>query len=309
MCPYHAERKPITSRVKSVQQPMEAPTFLSLIEIDLMDFCKCPCDCKESHTWVMNVTDHHTKHVALYCLTAKSGEKVLDALQQHCHTYGYPKKIVCDNGKEFCNKHMEMFCKNNGITMKHGAPRTSTTRWLIERSNRSCKEDMHTLIVSTAEKDSNWCRKLGEISYTRNISYHTAIQTTPYEAVYGMKPHREVLQQSIQITSEDRNHNLVQNPRKRSLEVHVEENDQAPTEERQRKRTKISENQARYNEKMVQQSKKKADKKSSQFKVGDVVSIKIDKVDKRSPFHPKIFFFNYFLLFFIFIKENKVLHY
>ena len=39
---------------------------------------------------------------------------------------------------------------------------------------------------------------------------------------------------------------------------------------------------------MVQQSKKKADKKSSQFKVGDVVSIKIDKVDKRSPFHPNM---------------------
>ena len=147
---------------------------------------------------------------------------------------------------------------------------------------------MHTLIVSTAEKDSNWCRKLGEISYTRNTSYHTAIQTTPYEAVYGMKPHREVLQQSIQITSGGPNHNLEQNLRKRSLEVHVEENDQAPTEERQRKRTTISENQARYNEKMVQQSKKKADKKSSQFKVGDVVSIKIDKVDKRSPFHPNM---------------------
>ena len=147
---------------------------------------------------------------------------------------------------------------------------------------------MHTLIVSTAEKDSNWCRKLGEISYTRNISYHTAIQTTPYEAVYGMKPHGEVLQQSIQITSEGPNHNLEQNPRKRSLEVHVEENDQAPTEERERKRTKISENQARYNEKTVQQSKKKADKKSSQFKVGDVVSIKIDKVDKRSRFDPNM---------------------
>ena len=108
---------------------------------------------------------------------------------------------------------METFCKNNGITMKHGAPRTPTTQGLIERSNRKSKEDMHTLIVSTAEKDSNWCRKLGEISYTRNISYHTAIQTTPYEAVYGMKPHREVLRQSIQITSEGPNHNLEQNPR------------------------------------------------------------------------------------------------
>ena len=71
---------------------MEAPTFLSLIEIDLMDFRKCPCDCKESHTRVMNVTDHHTKHATLYPSADKSGEKVLEALQQHCHTYGYPKK-------------------------------------------------------------------------------------------------------------------------------------------------------------------------------------------------------------------------
>ena len=39
---------------------------------------------------------------------------------------------------------------------------------------------------------------------------------------------------------------------------------------------------------MVQQSKKKAEQKSSQFKVGDVVSIKIDKVDKQSTFYPNM---------------------
>ena len=87
LCPYHAEKKPITSSVKDIHQPMEAPTFLSLIEIDLMDFRKCPCDCKESHTWVMNVTDHH-----LYPLVDKSGEKVLEALQQHCHITDILKK-------------------------------------------------------------------------------------------------------------------------------------------------------------------------------------------------------------------------
>ena len=36
---------------------------------------------------------------------------------------------------------------------------------------------------------------------------------------------------------------------------------------------------------MVQQSKKKAEEKPSRFKVGDVVSIKIGKVDKQSPFY------------------------
>ena len=239
-----------------------------------MDFCKCPCDCKESHTWVMNVTDHHTKHVALYPLAAKSGEKVLEALQQHCHTYGYPKKIISENGKEFCNKSMETFCQNNGIPMRHGAP------------------SMHTLIASTATKVSNWCKKLGEISYTRNITYHTAIKTSPYEAVYGIKPHRELLQQRMGIIpvinppQVEVNHNLEQNASS-SPEVEAD-HDLSQPDERQRKRQKISENQEAYNKKMVEQSKKRAERKSSQFKVGDVVSIKIDKVDKPSPFYPNL---------------------
>ena len=84
---YRKVENPLMSRVKSVQRSMQAPTFLSLIEIDLMDFRKCSCDCEVSHMWFMNITDHHTKHVALYPLTAKSGENVLDALQQHCYTY------------------------------------------------------------------------------------------------------------------------------------------------------------------------------------------------------------------------------
>ena len=113
------------------------------------------------------------KHVTLYPLTAKSGEKVLQALQEYCFTYGYPRNILYDNGKEFCNKNIDTFCLNNGITIKHGAPRTLQTQGLIERSNRSCKEDMHTCIVSTAGKNvSNWCKYLGEV-------LHVTSRTTP----------------------------------------------------------------------------------------------------------------------------------
>ena len=122
-----------------------------------------------------NVTDHHTKHVTLYPLTSKSGEKVLQALQEYCHTCGYPKKIVCDNGKELCNKQMDTFCKNNGITITHGAPRTPQTQGLIERSNRLCKEDMHTFIVSTAGKMS----PIGASTWVKSLTSETYHITLP----------------------------------------------------------------------------------------------------------------------------------
>ena len=42
MCRFHQEQKTI-SRVKPVKQPLQAQTFLSLLEIDLMDFRNCSC--------------------------------------------------------------------------------------------------------------------------------------------------------------------------------------------------------------------------------------------------------------------------
>ena len=77
--------------------------------------------------------------------------------------------------------------------MAHGSPRTPTTQGLVERSNRSWKEDMRALIMSTSSSTSvqKWCEKASEAAYTRKISYHRAIKMMPYETVYGFKSHRE----------------------------------------------------------------------------------------------------------------------
>ena len=85
---------------------------------------------------------------------------------------------------------------------------------------------------------------------------------------------------------EDLTHNLEENA-SNTTEVEAE-HDLSQPEERQRKRRKITENQGAYNKRMVQQSKEKVEQKTSQFKVGDVVSIKIDKVDKQSTFYPNM---------------------
>lgn len=106
LCPIHAEQS-VTSRVKDVDKPIQSPTFLSLLEIDLMDFPNCPCDCTEKHTWAMNITDHHTKYVYITSLGTKSANEVLTGFKRYCYTYGFPKTILTDNGKEFANKKME----------------------------------------------------------------------------------------------------------------------------------------------------------------------------------------------------------
>ena len=134
----------------------------------------------------MNITDHHTKYVYVTPLKAKSADEVLTGFKRYCYTYGFPKKILTDNGKEFANKKMEAFCEKNGIQAAHGSQRTPTTQGLVERLNQLCKEDMRALIMSTSSTSvQKWCKKASE------AAYHQAIKMTPYEAVYGFKSHRE----------------------------------------------------------------------------------------------------------------------
>ena len=269
LCPLHAEQQSITSRVKLVNKPIQAPKFLSLLEIDLMDFRNCPCECVKKHTWAMNLIDHHTKYVHVSPLTGKTADEVMRVFNQYCFTYGFPKKILTDNGGEFANKKMEAFCKENGIQVAHGSPRTPTTQGLVERSNRSWKEDMRALIMSTSSKNlKKWCEKAQEAAYTRNISYHRAIKMTPYEAVYGIKAHREVIHPH---PDPDR-----------------DEESEECEEERPTKRKKVQENQKKYNKQMVQQTQKKNEARNQKFKVGDMVSVKIDRVDKTSPLHSNL---------------------
>ena len=141
---------------------------------------------------------------------------------------------------------------------------------------------MRSLIVSTADKNiKKWCQYTREASYTRNISYHRAIKVSPYEAVYGIKHHREKLnEQSKESQSEQEENNLEESNEKRSQPQQ--------DEDQPRKWQKIIENQTKYNAAMVNQTKRKQEKKQPKFKLADMVAVKIDKVDKTSPLHPNM---------------------
>lgn len=46
-----------------------------------------------------------------------------------------------DSGREFKNKNMIDFCSKHKIDLVHGAPRTPQTQGLVERNNRTIKEN------------------------------------------------------------------------------------------------------------------------------------------------------------------------
>ena len=148
---------------------------------------------------------------------------------------------------------MKAFCSTNQI---HLLPaRTPTIQGLVEWSNSTFKENMRNLIMSLyGLQISKWCKYTMQASCIMNITYHHAINITPYGAVFHMKAKGELL-----------DHDLQEGPGKQ-------------------KRYSRSTGKLQYQNDWTvwSNSKKKV------YKVDDMVSIKIDKVDKKSPFHPNL---------------------
>ena len=108
------------------------------------------------------------------------------------------------------------------------------------------------------------------------------LSSSPYEAVYGIKPHREQLTPSLSLDQESD----IEAPITTYKDTGETAKSTSTSDERSKKRKSISENQEDYNNKMIKQTRQSSRSKS--FKVDDMVSIKIDKVDKKTPMHPNM---------------------
>ena len=92
------------------------------------------------------VTDHFSTYFWLFPLSHKTADEVLQAVTQLFWQIGFPKTLHTDNGREFKNKHMIVFCNEHHIELVHGAPRTPQTQGLVERNNRTLKENLANIL-------------------------------------------------------------------------------------------------------------------------------------------------------------------
>ena len=82
----------------------------------------------------------------------KQAEDVLECLSQFCWQFGFLQKMRTGYGQEFKDSLMSQFCKNNGITQLHGAPRKPSTQGLAERNNQTIKQNIRNILREKKEE-------------------------------------------------------------------------------------------------------------------------------------------------------------
>ena len=133
----------------------------------------------KGYRYILNVIDCFSKYAWSVPLKDKKGETVLNAFKYIVKTSNRkPMFIWVDEGKEFYNKDMTAWLKEEKITRysTHGEHKSA----IAERFNRTLKERMWRRF--TAENTRTWIDMLDELLSNYNNCYHTTIRMRPVDA-------------------------------------------------------------------------------------------------------------------------------
>lgn len=99
---------------------------------------------------------------------------------------GPPLRILTDRGTNFTSVLFEEFSKFLGAKNTFTCAYRPQGNGQNERSHRELHQ--YIAMYTTGADASNWDALLQQAAYVHNTSVHEALQTSPYELVYGMKP-------------------------------------------------------------------------------------------------------------------------
>ena len=164
-------------------KPMVFSDFNSRCQVDLIDFQSHP---DKEYKFIMVYQDHLTKFVVLRPLKSKTAEEVAYNLIDIFTLLGAPSILQSDNGREFANKVVSNL-KEYWPTLKivHGKPRHSQSQGSVERANQDIENMLCTWMQD--EKTDKWSEGIRFVQLMKNRAFHSGIQRTPYEALFGCK--------------------------------------------------------------------------------------------------------------------------
>lgn len=167
-----------------VVRPIKSTEFNSRCQVDLIDM---QSQADGQYKFIMVYQDHLTKFVQLRALKTKRAEEVGYHLLNIFTIFGAPCILHSDNGREFVNNVITEVCKMwDEPKIVHGKPRHSQSQGSVERANQDIEKMLATWLETN--KTTHWSEGLRFIQFMKNKAFHSGINTSPYEAMFGCKP-------------------------------------------------------------------------------------------------------------------------
>ena len=116
----------------------------------------------------------------------KTSNEICEAVKELIfHKHGVPKTILTDCGLEFKNESTMRLSEHYGFEWIFSSPRHHETVGAVERVNKTLFNILKRL---TNYGEKSWENQLNSAVYAYNISFHRALNTSPYVIKFAKTP-------------------------------------------------------------------------------------------------------------------------
>ncbi|XP_022880821.1 uncharacterized protein LOC111398097 [Olea europaea var. sylvestris] len=137
------------------------------------------------HAYILVGIDYFSKWAEAIPLKEVKKENVADFIRiQIIYQYSVPRHIITDNGKPFCNSHINNLCAKFGFKQYNLSMYNAAANGLTMVFNKTLCNLLNK-VVSKAKKD--WHEKISEVLWAYRTTYRTPTQAPPYVLVYGVE--------------------------------------------------------------------------------------------------------------------------
>ncbi|KAJ8035952.1 hypothetical protein HOLleu_19788 [Holothuria leucospilota] len=167
------------------QAPLQNIRSSRPFQIVCADITELPVTPK-GNRYVLVVMDHFSKYVNLYPMADQKATTVSKCLFEHyIRQHGIPEQIHTDQGRQFESDVVKNLCEALGIKKTRTTPYHPQSDGLIERFNRTLKDQIAKFLFQT---DGSWDDFLGQVEFAYNTSPHATTGFSPYFLLHGRDP-------------------------------------------------------------------------------------------------------------------------
>ena len=137
---------------------------------------------RAGNKYVIIVTDYLTRFVLALAVRDQTAETTAEALMQKFLEYGFPERLITDNGPNFRSNLMEQLCSLLNISHLFTTPYHPQFDGLCERFNRTLASMLRGF-VSTHQSD--WDVHLPYVMYAYRTAVQESTKETPFFLMFG----------------------------------------------------------------------------------------------------------------------------
>ena len=140
------------------------------------------------NNYVIVITDAFSKFTRLHSLPSKDAAVVATAILKDIYVFGCPKRIVTDQGNEFCNDLQTRIWK--GLDIEHGVttPYHPQCNGQAEAFNKTLKHYLATAIVDADRSTLDWELYVAPLMFSYNTAVHSSTKVAPFAVQLGYNP-------------------------------------------------------------------------------------------------------------------------